>query len=143
MQVVTPQTPAQFEAYYDLRWRILRAPWSQPRGSERDEQEDQATHCMILNDQQQVIAVGRLHTLDADTGQIRYMAVVPDYQGQGLGKRILASLEDAARQQGLQTLMLHAREPVVEFYRKQGYELLDQSHTLFGEIIHYEMRKNL
>jgi len=143
MQLVTPQTPAQFEAYYDLRWRILRAPWQQPRGSERDELEVTATHRMIINQDQQVLAVGRLHALDSENGQLRYMAVDPDYRGQGLGKQILLSLEDAARQQAMATLVLHARQPVVGFYRQQGYELLGQSHTLFGEIVHYEMRKVL
>lgn len=143
MQLVTPQTPAQFDAYYDLRWRILRAPWDQPRGSERDEQEDQSSHRMILTDQQQVVAVGRLHTVGTDIGQIRYMAVDPDYQGQGLGQQILEALEHAAREQNLQHLVLHARESVLGFYQHQGYELLEQSHTLFGEITHYKMRKLL
>ncbi|MDZ7804470.1 GNAT family N-acetyltransferase [Thiohalophilus sp.] len=143
MQIVTPQTPAQFDAYYELRWRTLRAPWHQPRGSERDEHEANATHRMIIDDAQQVRAVGRLHALEAGTGQLRYMAVDPDYRGQGLGKQILSALEEAARAQGLQQLILHAREPVVDFYRRQGYALLDQSHTLFGEIVHYEMSKTL
>ncbi|MFP4609713.1 MAG: GNAT family N-acetyltransferase [Thiohalophilus sp.] len=143
MQLVTPQTPAQFEAYYDLRWRILRAPWNQPRGSERDELENSASHRMIVNQDQQVLAVGRLHALDSENGQLRYMAVDPAYRGQGLGKQMLLSLEDAARQQGMTTLVLHAREPVVGFYQQHGYELLGQSHTLFGKIVHYEMHKVL
>lgn len=143
MQIVTPQTPAQFDAYYDLRWRVLRAPWDQPRGSERDEHETDATHRMIINERQQVLAVGRLHRLDAKTGQLRYMAVDPAFRGQGLGKQILEALEDAALKQGLQNLVLHAREPVVDFYQQRGYELLGQSHTLFGEIVHYKMHKVL
>lgn len=143
MQIVTPRTPAQFKAYYELRWQVLRAPWQQPRGSERDEYEANATHRMILDDAQQVRAVGRLHTLDSETGQLRYMAVDPDYRGQGLGKQMLLALEDAARVQGLQNLVLHARKPVVAFYRREGYELLGQSHTLFGEIVHYKMHKAL
>ncbi len=143
MQIITPQTPAQFDAYYELRWQVLRAPWQQPRGSERDEHEASATHRMVIDNTLQVRAVGRLHSLDADTGQLRYMAVDPDYRGQGLGKQILLALEDAARTQGLQNLVLHAREPVVEFYRRQGYELLGRSHTLFGEIPHYKMHKTL
>ena len=37
MIVRPPQNPEEFERYRDLRWRILRAPWNQPRGSELDE----------------------------------------------------------------------------------------------------------
>ncbi|MFO8023625.1 GNAT family N-acetyltransferase [Thiohalophilus sp.] len=143
MQIDTPRTPVQFDAYYELRWQVLRAPWHQSRGSERDEHEADATHRMILDNGQQLRAVGRLHALDSETGQIRYMAVDPVYRGQGLGKQMLLALEDAARAQGLLNLVLHAREPVVGFYRRQGYELLGRSHTLFGEIIHYKMHKAL
>lgn len=143
MQIVTPRTPAQFDAYYELRWRVLRAPWQQPRGSERDEHEASATHRMIIDNTMQIRAVGRLHSLDADTGQLRYMVVDPDYRGQGLGKQMLLALEDAARALGLQNLVLHAREPAIGFYQHHGYELLKQSHTLFGEIVHYEMHKIL
>jgi N-acetylglutamate synthase-like GNAT family acetyltransferase len=143
MQIVTPQSPAQFEAYYDLRWRILRAPWHQPRGSEQDELEADAAHRMIVDDSGKVIAAGRLHVVTEKLGQLRYMAVDEDYRKLGLGKKLLEVLEQAAQQQGLKQLMLHAREPVVGFYRHHGYRLIGQSHTLFGEIVHYEMHKRL
>ena len=42
--VASPRTPKEFEEYYDLRWRILRAPWQQPRGSEKDDWEHLADH---------------------------------------------------------------------------------------------------
>ncbi|MEJ2362384.1 MAG: thioesterase, partial [Gammaproteobacteria bacterium] len=35
----SPQTKQEWQAYFDLRWRILRAPWQQARGSERDDLE--------------------------------------------------------------------------------------------------------
>ena len=37
-----PQSAEEFAAYYELRWRVLREPWSLPRGSERDELEGSA-----------------------------------------------------------------------------------------------------
>ena len=143
MQIVTPQTPAQFDAYYDLRWRILRAPWQQPRGSEQDELEAAAIHRMIVDDSGKVVAVGRLQAVNEQRGQLGYRAVDEDYRKQGLGKKLLEVLEQAARQQGLEELILHAREPVVGFYRHHGYRLVGPSHTLFGEIAHYEMHRRL
>ena len=35
MIVRPPQTPEEFERYRDFRWRILRAPWNQPRRTEQ------------------------------------------------------------------------------------------------------------
>jgi len=126
-----------------LRWRVLREPWDQPRGSERDEQDDKATHRMIVDPQHRVLAVGRLHQTEPGIGQIRYMAVDPAHQGQGLGRKILQALEQDALQQGLHSVFLHAREPVIGFYRHHGYQLGEPSHTLFGAIPHYHMYKQL
>ena len=36
MKVLEPKTKEDFKKYYDLRWRILRKPWNQPRGSEKE-----------------------------------------------------------------------------------------------------------
>jgi len=36
----TPATPAELEEYFAFRWVLLRAPWGQPRGSERDEHDE-------------------------------------------------------------------------------------------------------
>lgn len=137
-----PQTPEEWLAYYDLRWRVLRSPWHQPKGSEKDELEDHAVHRMIFDDNH-VIAIGRLHFLDDATAQIRYMAVNPDYEKQGLGKQILHSLEQAAKQQPINKILLHAREDATGFYEKQGYTCIKPSHTLYDEIKHFLMEKKI
>lgn len=31
-RVITPETPEQFEAYYALRWRVLREPFQRRAG---------------------------------------------------------------------------------------------------------------
>lgn len=46
--VKQPKTKEDFEKYYDLRYRILRKPWNQPRGSEKDELEKESFHIMVL-----------------------------------------------------------------------------------------------
>jgi predicted GNAT family N-acyltransferase len=55
----------------------------------------------------------------------------------------LEYLEAAARQQGLTEIVLHARELAVPFYQRLGYTVVTPSHTLFGSIPHFLMRKNL
>ena len=37
MEFRSPNTDLEFEAYYELRWRVLRKPWGQARGTEHDE----------------------------------------------------------------------------------------------------------
>ena len=59
--LTTPDTPELWDAYYDLRWRLLREPWQQPRGSEKDELEKEAYHCIAIDEHGSVIGVGRIH----------------------------------------------------------------------------------
>lgn len=136
-----PQTEAEFASYYDLRWRVLRALWKMPRGSERDEFENVAHHRAVFTNDA-AIAAGRLHPVDAAVGQIRAMAVDPAYQKQGLGSRILNNLEAIAREQGLEKIVLHAREEAVPFYQKYGYEVVAPGPFSWG-IKHFEMSKRL
>ena len=37
VEIRSPKTTDEWQEYYDLRYRVLRQPWNQPRGSERNE----------------------------------------------------------------------------------------------------------
>lgn len=136
-----PQSAEEFAAYYELRWRVLRAPWSLPRGSERDELESSAHHLGIFS-KEGPIAVGRLHRLDSRKGQIRCMAVDQAHQRCGLGSQILRSLEDEARLQDFDQMHLNGREDAVLFYEKHGYEVVSNGPKFWG-IRHFGMLKQL
>lgn len=141
--VRAPRTEAEWSAYFDVRWRVLRAPWGQPRGSERDEFEDAGYHRLALLDGARPVGVGRLHRVDDTTGQIRFMAVESAFERRGVGTRILAALEEAAHGAGLHSIRLHAREGAAAFYLHHGYRDLGASHLLFGEIRHRLMEKRI
>src|SRR5262245_51814412 len=87
-----PQTGSEWDAYYDLRWRVLREPWDQPRGSEKDDLEDESEHVMIVGADSFPLAVGRLHFNTPSEAQVRFMAVEPRAQGHGFGGRVLGEL---------------------------------------------------
>lgn len=143
MHLSTPQTQSDWDAYYDVRFRILRQPWGQAPGSERDETDVDSYNAMLRDDSQRVLAVGRLHLNSPAEAQVRYMAVETDQQGKGVGRVMMEALEAEARRLGAQHVFLEAREPAVEFYRRLGYEVLRPSYLLFGEIQHYSMQKQL
>ena len=48
-RISAPETRDEFERYFDLRWRILREHWQQPRGSEQDDREDESLHCHVTD----------------------------------------------------------------------------------------------
>ncbi len=143
LNIMSPQSSADFERYYELRWRILRAPWQQPRGSERDQHEDTAIHAMALDDKNHLRGVARLHRVNNTTVQIRYMAVEESWQHHGIGDALLRYLEDQARTLGVRLIKLDARENSVGFYTKRGYQITGPGHLLYGEIKHLKLEKKL
>ncbi len=143
MEIRSPETDTEFEAYYDLRWRVLRQPWGQSPGSERDELDDDATHVAGYDEVKGLVCVGRLHAVETGVGQVRYMAVEEPLRGRGLGQAVLNELERLAKRQGMSVIVLDAREAAVGFYRRNGYEAVDEGHVLFGEVRHSKMRKRL
>ena len=142
MKIIEPSTPDELQRYYDLRWKILRAPWNQPHGSEQDALEHSSNHLMVVDNHQAVIAVGRLHFNNIGEAQIRYMAVAIAQQRKGIGTLLINALEQRAVALGATRIVLDARENALRFYRKQGYEVLGPGHTLFNSIAHVKMRKD-
>ncbi|GAA0823321.1 hypothetical protein GCM10009111_32830 [Colwellia asteriadis] len=139
----SPESAIEFKKYYQLRYQVLRQPWHQPLGSEQDELEDRSIHRMIINHHGEVLAVGRLEAINEQVGQIRYMAVAPQAQGQGLGQEIISHLEQQAKAIGLKYIKLNARELAVSFYAKLGYQQQGFVYQLFDDINHYAMTKVL
>ena len=143
MLIRPPATESELEAYYAFRWKILREPWNQPPGSEKDQFESEAIHLAAWDNAGKLIGVGRLHRIVENCGQIRYMAVDPTQRSHGVGKAILRELEVSAIQTGIQEIRLNSRQDAVRFYQKNGYQVLRPSYTLFGAIPHFEMWKRL
>jgi N-acetylglutamate synthase-like GNAT family acetyltransferase len=143
MEVRRPESEHDWAAYFNLRWQMLRAPWNQPRGSERDPLEDVSEHALICDEQGNALAVGRLHFNSPEEGQIRFMAAAPHARGQGLGRCIVAHLEAIARAKGAKTIILYARDSAESFYAKLGYAVVGPGPTLFDAIPHVKMCKRL
>jgi len=141
VEIRSPKSESEFEAYYELRWRVLRMPWGQPSGSERDELDAAATHVAGFDEVKRLVCVGRLHAVETGVGQVRYMAVEESLRGLGLGQAVLDELERLAKRQGISVIVLDARESAVGFYRRNGYEAVGEGHVLFDEVRHSKMKK--
>lgn len=137
-----PETPEEWLQYYDCRWRLLRQPWHQAKGSEKDELEEKSIHRLALLENQ-IIAVGRLYFSNPNEAQIRYMAVIPEYQHKGIGLQILQALESEAVANNITTITLNARESAIPFYQKNKYKTIGSAHTLYDVIKHKKMVKKL
>ena len=144
MKIIEPNSSAEFEQYYNLRYEVLRKPWLQPKGSEKDDGDKSSIHRMIIDESNgKAVAVGRLQFNTSEEAQIRYMAVSDNYQLKGYGNIIVKTLEDIALNKGIRNIILKARENALKFYWKNGYELIEKSYLLFDEIQHWLMVKKI
>ena len=144
MKIIEPNSSAEFEQYYNLRYEVLRKPWLQPKGSEKDDGDKSSIHRMIIDESNgKAVAVGRLQFNTDEEAQIRYMAVSDNYQLKGYGNIIVKTLEDIALNKGIRNIILQARENALKFYWKNGYEIIEKSYLLFDEIQHWLMVKKI
>ncbi|WP_455369726.1 GNAT family N-acetyltransferase, partial [[Eubacterium] cellulosolvens] len=139
IDILQPKNQVEIEKYYDLRWRILRKPWKQARGTEKDPLENESIHLMACSNKK-IVAVGRLHFNSDIEAQIRYMAVELDFQKRGVGTLLLRELEKIAKKKGAHYVILNSRDTALGFYKKNGYTMINKAHTIFGSIEHWKMR---
>jgi predicted GNAT family N-acyltransferase len=141
IELAEPLFRDELQDYFKLRWLLLRAPWGQPLGSEKDEYDEAAHHIAARTHSGELVGVGRVHFSDPETGQIRYLATKRQFRGRGIGKAIVKELEQVAKTRGVRRVILNARDSAVSFYEELGYVALGDACTLFGEIKHKKMEK--
>jgi GNAT superfamily N-acetyltransferase len=142
VEIRTPKNEQEWNAYYDLRYRILRQPLGQAIGSERNEGDTTGIH-FALYEEHVVKAIARLDLQEKQVAQVRFVAVETDVQGKGFGKKIMLATEKEALNRGCKLLILHARENALPFYEGLGYKLIEKSYLLFDQIQHFYMEKEL
>lgn len=73
---------------------------------------------MVAEDAGGIAGFGQLNRA---SGEVDAVYVLPERQGEGVGRALLRSLEGAARATGLKRLHLSATLNAVPFYKSAGY----------------------
>lgn len=92
---------------------------------------------------EEIVAIGGFQPQEDDAAEIRRMRTHPDHQRHGYGEDLLLKLEDRAREQGFERLVLETNERLTaaqSLYGKHGYtETHRKTHPVTGdEFIRYE-----
>ena len=89
-----------------------------------------------------LLASVQIEPLDVDTAEIGMLAVLPERQGQGIGRRLLFDAETVASQnlgaRRLRMRVLHQRQELIDYYQRLGYQPTGETapfpeSTRFGE----------
>ena len=137
-----PESKEEWKNYFIFRWELLRKPLGMSKESLEDELEDSSYHLMGIDNENNVIASGRVHFNDNNQAQIRYMAVKDSYKRKGIGSEIVTKLEDYAFSKGAKKMVLNARENALSFYLSLGYSEKGPYQSDTG-IPHSKMEKDL
>ncbi len=75
--------------------------------------------------------------------QLRGMAVDPQFQNQNIGNALLHEVENQSQTRGVDFIWCNARENALNFYLKNGYELIGGSFEIPDIGRHYKMFKSV
>jgi ribosomal protein S18 acetylase RimI-like enzyme len=130
----------EYAALVELRRAVLRRPLGLDFTAEQLDAEAPQFH---LGAWAGARAVGCLALLvGAGEARMRQVAVAPDAQGLGIGRRLVVESEAEARRRGAARMTLHARQTAVAFYERLGYAVDGEPFTEVG-LPHRNMRKAL
>jgi GNAT superfamily N-acetyltransferase len=83
---------------------------------------------LVARDGGRAVGCGAIRVLDPTTAEAKRMYVEPDDRGKGIGWAVLTGLEAAARQLGVQRVVLETgdqQEAAISLYRRAGYTQID------------------
>lgn len=77
---------------------------------------------VVVKNQEAVIGTARVVFPAGATAKLERMAVLPEFQGKGIGRDIIEFLHGELKRRGVKHLILHAQYQVSLFYKSCGFE---------------------
>ena len=122
--IKTPKTREEFKAYYALRYKVLREPWGHPKGTEKDDYEPISEHFMAVDEKTgEILGVVKLDEKAPGVGNISHLAVASAHQHKGIGKLLVETVENRARERGFKALGAMSRVTATAYFEKHGYHI--------------------
>ncbi len=130
------------DAACELRRAVFELEQNVPRPLDRDANDLNADHVVVLDDGGRCVGTGRLVRLDRRTCQIGRMATAAEHRRHGVGRAALEALERMAALRGVGEIVLHAQLPAEPFFAHRGYVTEGAPFKEEG-VPHVRMRKVL
>lgn len=117
---ITPADP-EYPHELMLRWEVLLKPLGLPPGKEQASEETESLHLIALEKKKMIGCV--LFCPEGDgRGRLHQLALSEEYHGQGFGRKMISTLEQALITKGFKEVYLLAPAENVGFYAQMGYE---------------------
>jgi ribosomal protein S18 acetylase RimI-like enzyme len=141
--MIVEVTDFQSKDYYQalaVRDEILRQPLNLQFDSAQLAAENLDIH-IIAKVGSKVVGT-MIMTIVNDNAKMRQVAVLSEFQSKGIGKKMVQSFEQLSKNKGLKSIVLHARETAISFYKNLGYYVEGERFEEVG-IPHWKMSKLL
>jgi len=125
---------------YEVRNEVFVKGQSISAPAESDGNDYLCHHFLGMLDEQ-VIAAARIFP-EGLTAKVQRVAVLPQWQKTGAGRRLMTAVITFAAAEGYQQLLLGAQFDVIGFYAKLGFKLIGEEYQEVG-IRHQNMRLTL
>ena len=92
---------------------------------------------LVMEDQDRIIGTGALHIIWNDLAEIRALAVLEEYQCQGVGRSLVSALLEDARVIGCPRVFTLTYQP--GFFERCGFAMMkkeDMPHKVWKECVH-------
>ena len=131
----------EYDQMIELRTSVLRKPLGLTYSRE-DLERDKNDLLIGAFEEDIILACCILTRKEADTFQLRQMAVDQKMQRNGVGAAIMHFAENLAKDSGGKQVMMQARKSAIGFYEKPGYAAVGDEFREVG-IPHVQMSKRL
>lgn len=100
-----------------LREQVFVYEWRIPKEYEFDQYDDASFHVLVLDDENQEVATGRLTPL----GELGRIAVVPRFRGPEVYQTLFQALIALARKHSIEQISVQCELEGVAYYQQQGF----------------------
>jgi len=124
-----------------LRQDVLRTPLGLKFTKENMVTDEHEYH-IAASDGDNLVGILLLRPLDNGFIKMRQVAVREEFQGKGIGQKLVEFAEEFATGLGFNIMELHARKVSLNFYERLNYAVVGEQFEEIG-IPHFRMEKNL
>lgn len=110
---------------------------------EFDEHDGDGTRYIVLLDDGYPFATCRFYPIGDGCVILGRVVVLPEYRGKQYGKEVVLQAESWISELGYRTVEIESRTVAVEFYRKLGYQIVDETIVKSGAFDCVRMRKEI
>lgn len=132
---------SEWKKALELRNEVLRKPLNLEYSEEDLALEKDDFHFAVF-DRENLIGFLLLKPISNSNIKMRQVAIHSDYQGLGVGQKLIQSVEEFARQNNFKKMYLDARESAIPFYLKSGYQI-EGKQFIAVTLPHFRMWKAL